>query len=534
MADVHAYDAVPYPDFVHPRTDPDSIASMARLHGFIAADPRNSRILELGCGQGGNLISLASMYPESRCVGIDLSAGHIASGKSTIDRLGLTNIRLRAGDVCNFPFDDLDVEGESTFDFILVHGVYSWVPEEVRRHLLRIARNHLSPRGVAFFSYNTYPGWHSKGLVRDMVRYDAENHPEIDGASRAQSSPLDAIAEAKRFLADVAQSVPDSTGYGQMLRDEFRSILQSDEGYLFHEQFEAVNQPRYFHEFIDEIHATELRYVCESGLTFLPTQTEAMRRRLAALPMLRREQIIDYLGNRSFRQSLLCRADGDATPAEDPDAAAIESLWMSTEATCVSSPDFRVTNPDGASATLGNRFTQAAMRYLESVHPASVSWEELWKVAGAALDESGPGEAAPSDSSADQAGVVLQAELLQLAHVSMVRFHTGRLPLVSQVSTRPMASPLARWQSGAGEVVTSRRHTAVRLDAPTRHLITLCDGENDHAAITAAMIEFVSRDGVSLQHDGQPVTDPSCVMQLVQEKIGPNLVNLAKMGFLVS
>ncbi|TWT74763.1 methyltransferase regulatory domain-containing protein [Allorhodopirellula solitaria] len=522
-----SYEAVPYPDFVHPRTNPESIAAMVRLFGVSAACPLGEpcRVLELGCGQAGNLISLASLFPESQFLGVDLSPGHIAAGQLAIDELGMTNIELRQGDLADFPTPGPGDDERAKFDYVLVHGVYSWVPEEARQHILRICRDHLSRRGVALISYNTLPGWQAKGLVREIIQYHGSVHP---------GEPLQTVREAKRFLADLAESVPDSTGYGKMLREQFQALCQSDEAYLFHEQFEAVNEPRYFHQFISEIEAVDLQFVCESSFAFVPSQSAGIQRRMQSAPLLEREQTIDFLCNRTFRQSLIVRSDSGAQRGREADSDAISELFLSSEVSCFDVDDvplvdslpegeMRIANPDGASATLRGRSTMAVMLRLSQIRPAAESFEQLWQHVLATV-------AGCEDSNAVR--TVLREDLLQLAQVSMVRFHTGPLPLTHAVSAKPQASQLAQWQAARDNVVTSRLHQAIRLDEATRTMIGLCNGENGLEEIITGMMQFVSREGVSLQHEGQPVTDPNLLRTLVAEKVPANLKNLAEMGFL--
>ncbi len=521
MTTLHTYDLVPYPDFVHPRTNPDNIAAMVRLFGFNAVSlyDETSRVLELGCGQAGNLISLASLYPESQFTGIDMSRGHIAAGQAIIDQLGLDNITLLVGDLSEFSRSLNSSEEENVFDFILVHGVYSWVPDDVRRHVLRICHDCLSPRGVTFISYNTLPGWHAKGLVREVLRH------HVLTTLKSPMEPMAMIGEAKRFLADVAESVPESSGYGKLLREEFRSLNASNEAYLFHEQFEAINEARYFHQFIDETTAAGLQYVCEASMSYVPSQSTAMQQRMRSLPRLAREQYLDYLCNRTFRQSLLCRTDAVDLISDSPGAAAMEPLWLSTEVTCNETDhELQIVNPDGASATLASTVTKAAVQRLATIQYAAESFRDL---CGEVIDKSQSLEQQMIDRD------LLRAELIQLAHFGMVRFNTGPLPLTRKVRKKPKCSALARLQATTSEFATSQRHVAVRLDEATRHIITLCDGQTDHAGITEGMMSFVTREGVTLQHEGASITDPEVLRKVVAEKILPNLQNLATMGFLM-
>src|SRR6516162_3678009 len=160
-----SYEQVPYESFAVPASHPDNLASQATLFGLNPPPPQTARILELGCGTGANLIAIADSLPGARCVGLDLSPSHVAVGREQVRALGLTNVELRSGSI-------LDVGPVwGTFDYILCHGVYSWVPPPVQDHLLTICARNLAPDGVAYVSYNVYPGWHISGLIRDMVNY---------------------------------------------------------------------------------------------------------------------------------------------------------------------------------------------------------------------------------------------------------------------------------------------------------------------------------------------------------------------------
>src|SRR3954471_17103755 len=138
-----AYDDVPYPSTPFPQTHPDRLATLATLFGMRPASVERCRVLELGCGDGGNLIPMALVLPESDFLGVDLAGEPIARGRSTIDALGLRNIEMRQDDLRAFA-NGADA-GQEQFDFIIAHGVYSWVPEDVRDALLHICRRRLAP-----------------------------------------------------------------------------------------------------------------------------------------------------------------------------------------------------------------------------------------------------------------------------------------------------------------------------------------------------------------------------------------------------
>ena len=128
-----------------------------------------SRVLELGCASGGNLIPHAVNYPKGQYVGVDLSKTQIDSGLEQVKSLGLKNIELKC---CSIT--DID-ESFGKFDYIICHGVISWVPDFVRDKIFEISSKNLSKNGIAYISYNTLPGWNMVRSIRDMMLYHAKD-----------------------------------------------------------------------------------------------------------------------------------------------------------------------------------------------------------------------------------------------------------------------------------------------------------------------------------------------------------------------
>src|SRR5262249_14559193 len=120
-----SYDVLPYGDRTFPRTHPDRLATIATLFGMAPAPPEACRVLELGCAGGANLIAMAESLPGSHFIGIDLSARQVDAGRERVRAKGLSNVALHRRDI-------LEVgEDFGRFDYIVCHGVYSWVPATV-------------------------------------------------------------------------------------------------------------------------------------------------------------------------------------------------------------------------------------------------------------------------------------------------------------------------------------------------------------------------------------------------------------------
>ena len=244
-----SYDEIPYSDNCFPYTHPDHLATVATLHGLTPPPVENCRVLELGCARGGNLIPMALGLPDGRFVGIDLSRRQIAEGHAIIEKLGLRNIDLQALSI-------IDV-GEQTgqFDYIVCHGVYSWVPEPVRDKILAICSTNLAPSGVAYVSYNTYPGWHERGMVRELMAYHVRNTREAP----------DRVERARGFLEELVRVLPaETSSYARIIRSEGEFLRGVSNTYVYHEHLEETNHPEYFHEFIGQARAKGLSFLAEA------------------------------------------------------------------------------------------------------------------------------------------------------------------------------------------------------------------------------------------------------------------------------
>jgi SAM-dependent methyltransferase len=232
----NSYDAVPYESFPYAQAHPDRLATIAALLGLRPASPARCRVLELGCAAGGNLIPLGILFPASQFVGIDLSEVQLHEGRDAIELLKLSNVELKHQDIMGL------TEEAGTFDYVICHGVYSWVHAEIQERILEICSRNLAPRGVAYISYNTYPGWHMRGMIRDVMLFHA----------RAFADPATKVRQARNLLDFLAKAVgTESSPYGALLRSEVESIRRSSDSYLFHEHLEDENSPVYFFEFAE-------------------------------------------------------------------------------------------------------------------------------------------------------------------------------------------------------------------------------------------------------------------------------------------
>src|ERR1043165_56707 len=174
-----AYDQVPYAFYCFPESHPRRLQATAHLFGLDAPAPAECRVLELGCAVGGNIVPMAYSLPKAQLIGIDLAASQIETAKEFAAGSGVTNLDLRTANIA-------DVTSEwGKFDYIITHGVFSWVPHEVAEKVLQICAAQLTPSGVAYISFNTYPGWHARMWAREAMHFRADELAEPMEKARA-------------------------------------------------------------------------------------------------------------------------------------------------------------------------------------------------------------------------------------------------------------------------------------------------------------------------------------------------------------
>jgi SAM-dependent methyltransferase len=467
------YEAVPYQSIPFPDTHPAHLAVIGRLFGLAPADPARARVLELACASGGNLIPLAWYHPQGHFLGIDLAPNQIADGQALIDRLGLANCELRAGDIL-----DLDKTlGE--FDYIVAHGVYSWVPEAVRKHLLRLCRDLLAPHGIAYISYNTLPGWRMRGMLRDLLQYAAR------GAETAEAKLAAAHAAMSRMATAVEGLDALSARY---LKTELASLKGTHPSYLLHEYMAAENTAFLLRDFIADAAEGGLTYIADTELqTLFPAVLgEGVERALADLDdQIEIEQWHDFVANRNFRRSLLCR--DDAPMVERIDFAAFEAMAFSADLTPPNKVDLRRPKPapfrqtNGATLNVSHPLTKAALVHLAAVYPDALPLGDLYQQAAAQVRAAGGG--AQTEETA-----AFSSELFSLFAHRALRAYQAPQRYFRQVSQRPLACALARAQAALGpDHVAGVHHTGLDLDPVSTRLVGLLDGTRDLDALTRAI-----------------------------------------------
>jgi SAM-dependent methyltransferase len=471
-----AYDSVPYPGHVHTHSHPSRVAAIARLFGIDAPAVATARVLEIGCGDGGNLIAIAYTLPRAHCVGFDLAPTAIARGQQRIEALGLKN--------CELMVADLATVGPSLgdFDYVIAHGAYSWVQPPLREALLRLVSDVLSPNGVAFVSYNVFPGWRIAGMVREMLRYHTLG---ID-------DPGERVEQAKALLKFVAVAHDDDDPYGRLLAAECERVSGFPPWYLHHDDLADVNDPVYFHEFVAQAKRFGLAFLAEADFASMTGADlpEAAREKLDELSgdSVLRGQYLDFVKCRRFRQSLLTRAAQSAAPG--PVRERVRDLLVASAAT----PDIQTVN---LAAGIEVQFRWGQRASLKTDHPLAktvfLALRERWPEAMSfdnllsAVARLGYGNVQADDA------VALEGILLAAFGLRMVELTAEPWSAVAQPSQHPRASAIARSEAATSDVLTSLLHRRIQLDGPLAlSLLRLCDGTRDRQALTEELARLDS------------------------------------------
>jgi SAM-dependent methyltransferase len=437
------YDEIRYSNYPYAQTHPDRLATVAILHGLQPPDPFRARVLEVGCGAGGNLLAMAAATPGIRAVGVDLAESAVEEGRAAIAAVGIGNVELRQGDVRALTRGEL---GE--FDYVVAHGVYAWIPPDARDALLALIASHLAPDGLAYVSYNANPGGYFRRMLRDVGLWHARGIEDpLARATKAQ--------ELYVFLKE--QRVTDADTYGQLL-DRLVPALSDGPLYrLVHDDLSDFWEPVWFADFAGHAASHGLAFVGEADLSglrseLLPVEVEPEVWRFAKGDRIAFEQYSDLLLPRVFRQSVLCRAGAEIAIEPAPENAA-RLHWSA--------------RPNAKPLEVG--LVADAFAELDRARPRAVGFEALRAALGA------------------EAGA-LGVALLDGFRRERLMPHAGPLHAASEPGERPQISPLARWQAAQGPDLTSLAYTTVHMEEPAaRALITLLDGTRDRDAIRAEL-----------------------------------------------
>ncbi|MDM8565174.1 class I SAM-dependent methyltransferase [Candidatus Halobeggiatoa sp. HSG11] len=513
------YDEIPYTKLIYQQTQPNHIATTATLFGMQPPPVATCRMLELGCASGINTIAMAQAIPKGEFVGIDYSKTQIAEGQANIQQLGLKNITLQAMD-----FSDINL---GKFDYIVSHGVYSWISAALRIKLLEICKQHLQPNGVVYISYNTYPGWHTDHMLRKMMLYRTKHLSDPKAKLKQAKELLD-------FFIKVNKRKYDS--YSLSLRKELEHVSKLNENYLVHEYLEEHNEPILFSEFIEQAKQNDLQYITDMRTPFVATEDFTFQ---DSFDLIETEQYLDFLRNTSFRETLLCNQDivldRNLSPNKIDKLNIAAPLKPSVKTEDIK-PDEMLTkfaNLAGETVlSVTSPLLKAVCLCLGEAWPQNLSFDDLMQQVNDLL------------FMMDKETVISPADIDEVKTM-LIEFYLKKIVELSvyppkftlNISEFPIASPIARLQSQYDKQVTNLRYEIFTLDLATRHILQHLDGKHSTVSLLKIMQESIDN-GDLILYQGEDKKEP---MEIDSEKLQNYLIDyvtnilqdLAKKAYLV-
>jgi methyltransferase-like protein/SAM-dependent methyltransferase len=525
-----SYDATPYPRMAHQDTHPMHLCVLGTLMGMEPARPTRCRVLDIGCAMGTNLLPMAMAYPESEFVGIDASAHQIALGNADIANLGVANVTLIAADILALDTSDEGPLGK--FDYITAHGFYSWVPPHVADALLAVIKRLLAPQGVAFVSYNVYPGWYQMEGLRRIMLYRI----------RSAATPAERIEQAREVLRFVAHTNPaDESPFGMWVNGYQEYIDAGDtfstaerDAYMLHDQLEQDNHPAFFHEFNAHARGHGLQYVCDAEIHHdfpqgLPEGSlDFLRKMVQSVDDM--QQYMDFARNRMFRRTLLAHDDVELSRVLRPERLATmrfsSPMIPVRETETIAGPDaVTFVNQAGLKVTTDHPFSKAALQCLTVQWPRTFSLDELVECARLSL----PARVTEQDV------LGLCVTLMQgfTSGRNVVMIHADPPAYTPQVSERPVGAPWARYDLQQGPVVTSQRHERVHLDMLEAEILGLLDGTRTVEDLVGIFLPHVRRGEITFADVDTASLDDDALHARLTDLVAKRVDSLCKAAMLV-
>ena len=269
---------------------------------------RSFNYCELACGRGLTTNMLAVMYPQGNFYANDFNPDHIAFCRSFAEKIGVNNVTF--SDASFVEYDD-DPTLPSEFDFICLHGIYSWISAENQKAIINFIRQRLKVGGVVYISYNAMPGW---AQVLPMQRFLLAQGRDKTGTIYERFQY--AFEKAKRFESSGSQYFNQ-----EMVKIRLNQLSQHNPSYLVHEYFNEHWKALYFDEVQSHLSDAKLTFLGQARLGKLIEQMEVNPAGLELLSEftdpIKREQAKDFLLNTQFREDLYIKGSNELSPEEN-------------------------------------------------------------------------------------------------------------------------------------------------------------------------------------------------------------------------
>lgn len=260
--------------------------------GLVAPDVGTA--CELGFGQGvsTNIHAAASVV---QWHGTDFMPAHAAFAQE------LAAIAGAGADLRDETFADFCTRVDlPDFDYIALHGIWSWISDANRRVLVDFFSRKLKVGGILYVSYNTQPGWSTLAPMQHLFAQHAKKLGMPGAGSVARING--AIDFADKLLA----TNPLYARVNPTVTERFKGVKSGNRSYLAHEFFNADWHPMYFADAADWLSAAKLSYACSANLldhvdaVNLNAEQQALLKEVPTAEL--RETVRDFVVNQQFRK----------------------------------------------------------------------------------------------------------------------------------------------------------------------------------------------------------------------------------------
>ena len=480
----------------YPHMSPVAMRYAASLNRVVPPKTADGfRYLELGCGLGRSLTTLAAANPQGEFVGVDINANHISAIEKDVAAGDLKNVRAVTSDFASL---DKDL---GKFDFLTLHGVFSWVAPEVREQILAVAKAHLAPGGLLLVSYNAMPGWAHLQPIRGILR---------QYAALRQGDTVQRIRDALNYLVFIRDKKARYFEDNPRAAAYVDGLLKQDLRYLAHEYLNEHWTSFYFSEVAGMFGSAGLAFVgslpIHTNFWDLCVRPEFQELFRTTSNRLVTESHKDFCANTAFRWDIYA-AEPQVMQSPEERLKQIDDLYFRSARPNITLP--HQVNLGVVTSTIQGPLYEALLKILST---KSLRLSEILK------DKTLKGNPAPDLIRAVDAGVAMGLFDVTAGPVPASAGKPSKNVSAPQVPSAFNRSILAHDALGGRPValastVTGTGHTLGDFDAAILH--ELADGGSDGLAqrVDARLAES----GRSLQQEGKPVTDSAARQKLVED-----------------
>jgi methyltransferase-like protein/cyclopropane fatty-acyl-phospholipid synthase-like methyltransferase len=521
-ASPYSYDELPYESYPYSQTHPANLRTIGVLFGMTPVPLENARILELGCAAGNNILPLAIDYPKAKIVGVDLSKVQIDQATKQVEELGIKNIEFRH---CSI----MDINKEfGEFDYIIAHGVLSWVPAEVQDKIFDICGTNLSKNGLAYVSYNTLPGWNMVRSIRDMMLFHSENF----------TNPLDKVQQSRLLLQFIIDATENSdTPYAHVLRNEAKVLSNQPDHYLRHDHIEDTNIQFYFHEIAEKAKARKLQYLGDASIPsmYLGNMPAKVVEKLQTInDIVRTEQYMDFINNRRFRSTILCHENISLKRSLENDdlknfyiSMAIDAEKPLTEVNLNNNDALKFfVNGNAESHISSTAPIMKAILYTFAENKSyPLKFDQIVKIASTKLEN------------ADR--VAIKQELLnngmKLVLAGYMTICSEATTFTNELTSKPKVSKLTQYQAERmpGFWVTNQKHERLGINLFEKYVLRYLDGNSTKEEILEKVMNHIKSDELTVSQNGEKLTDDKAIREELSKILDATLVKFAPSALLV-